>query len=225
MATEHNVITDPEIHEPKVVSTANSGQVYVANGAGSGALAEIEDLRTTALAGSTFISDGSNGLVAERVHGWGQFQDTAQTSSPATQTLANGVRTKWLCDGGDLTLEKSPSDLVNPLWDVVNNKHVPIAAFDTYTLRITCTVEGYAGTDPHLDLELDIGGSIGVISATTVSLVKSSATQKISWVVPVFTGTTYLANGGTIYAIYSGTGSIDMYMNSIFIRRETKDYT
>lgn len=34
---EHNTITDPEIHEPKGVSTATVGQVYVANGAGSGA--------------------------------------------------------------------------------------------------------------------------------------------------------------------------------------------
>ncbi len=36
---EHNVITDPNIHEPKGASTATSGQVYVANGAGSGAWA------------------------------------------------------------------------------------------------------------------------------------------------------------------------------------------
>jgi hypothetical protein len=33
---EHNTITDPEIHEPKGVSTALVGQVYVANGSGSG---------------------------------------------------------------------------------------------------------------------------------------------------------------------------------------------
>lgn len=36
MPIEHNVITDPEIHEPKGASTASSGQVYVSNGAGSG---------------------------------------------------------------------------------------------------------------------------------------------------------------------------------------------
>ena len=34
--TEHVVITDPNIHEPKGISTANAGEVYVANGAGSG---------------------------------------------------------------------------------------------------------------------------------------------------------------------------------------------
>jgi len=34
--TEHVTITDPQIHEPKGVSTATSGEIYVANGLGSG---------------------------------------------------------------------------------------------------------------------------------------------------------------------------------------------
>ena len=36
MTIQHNVITDPDIHEPKGVAAASSGQVYVANGSGSG---------------------------------------------------------------------------------------------------------------------------------------------------------------------------------------------
>ena len=36
MTIQHNVITDPDIHEPKGVAAAAAGQVYVANGAGSG---------------------------------------------------------------------------------------------------------------------------------------------------------------------------------------------
>lgn len=37
MATvQHSVLTDPNIHEPKGVSTAAAGKVYVANGSGSG---------------------------------------------------------------------------------------------------------------------------------------------------------------------------------------------
>jgi hypothetical protein len=33
---QHNSLTDPNLHEPKGVSTAASGKVYVANGGGSG---------------------------------------------------------------------------------------------------------------------------------------------------------------------------------------------
>lgn len=34
---EHNTLTDPELHEPKGVAAANSGEVYIADGAASGA--------------------------------------------------------------------------------------------------------------------------------------------------------------------------------------------
>lgn len=37
MAVEHSAITDPDIHEPKNVSTASAGRYYRADGAGSGA--------------------------------------------------------------------------------------------------------------------------------------------------------------------------------------------
>lgn len=38
MATvQHSALTDPNLHEPKGVSTAAAGKVYVANGSGSGA--------------------------------------------------------------------------------------------------------------------------------------------------------------------------------------------
>lgn len=33
---EHNTITDPDLHEPKDVAAAGSGEVYVSDGAGSG---------------------------------------------------------------------------------------------------------------------------------------------------------------------------------------------
>jgi hypothetical protein len=38
---EHNTITDPNIHEPKGVSAASVGQVYSADGAGSGSWEKI----------------------------------------------------------------------------------------------------------------------------------------------------------------------------------------
>lgn len=37
MAIQHELITDPKIHEPKGASTASASTVYVANGSGSGA--------------------------------------------------------------------------------------------------------------------------------------------------------------------------------------------
>lgn len=36
MAIQHSAISDPEVHEPKGASTASAGEVYIADGAGSG---------------------------------------------------------------------------------------------------------------------------------------------------------------------------------------------
>ena len=36
MTIQHNIITDPDIHEPKGVAAATSGRVYISNGSGSG---------------------------------------------------------------------------------------------------------------------------------------------------------------------------------------------
>ena len=38
---EHSALTDPELHEPKGISTAAANQVYVADGAASGAFAQV----------------------------------------------------------------------------------------------------------------------------------------------------------------------------------------
>lgn len=33
---QHNALTDPNLHEPKGIASANAGEVYIANGSGSG---------------------------------------------------------------------------------------------------------------------------------------------------------------------------------------------
>lgn len=52
MATEHDAITDPDIHEPKGAASASNGQVYIANGSGSGTWTGIDE--------GSFSSSGQN---------------------------------------------------------------------------------------------------------------------------------------------------------------------
>lgn len=49
----HNVLTDPYLHEPKGASTALAGQVYIANGAGSGSWVESHRIVGGAIGFST----------------------------------------------------------------------------------------------------------------------------------------------------------------------------
>lgn len=222
---QHKDIPEAQLHEPKGASTASAGDVYVSDGAGSGTWTTAEALGSGAApAGSLLIADGSGGLGFTRYQGWAQYEDTNTTVGTPSQTLAASTRTKWINDGGTLSLTKNPSDLVNPLWDTTNYKHQPVSAFDIYHLRMSFYAENYAGSSPYLDIELDIGGSIGTIFGRGVSLRKGGAAQFVSMAFPVFSGSTYLANGGTVYLTYNGTGTCDIYKSSILIVRESKNY-
>lgn len=194
MATQHSTLTGTELHEPKGVATALAGRQYRSDGAGSGAW--------------------------ERIQGFGQYQDSRTTVGAPTQNIATGVRSQFINDGGFLTNEVLPSDATLPLWDVVSNYHVPIAVNDTYDLRFSFTAENYAGATPYVLAELDIGGTPGVIYSSTIPLVKGGAAQACTFAFPVFTGSTYIANFGKIYLTYTGTGTCDIFKNSVLIQRQ-----
>lgn len=51
---EHNTLTGANLHEPKGAATATSGQVYVANGAGSGTWTNVSSLEA-GVVGQTYV--------------------------------------------------------------------------------------------------------------------------------------------------------------------------
>jgi len=53
MTIQHSDLTDPELHEPKGTSTATAGQVYTADGLGSGAWADPGAFGDTLLSNSS----------------------------------------------------------------------------------------------------------------------------------------------------------------------------
>jgi hypothetical protein len=198
MATiEHSALTSTELHEPKGAASAVNNSVYTSNGAGSGSW--------------------------DKVQGFGQYQDSRTTVGSPVLTMATGVRTKYVNNGAGLTLEHLPSDATVPLWNVTTNKHIPIRENDTYDIRTSFVAENYAGTDPYVLCELDIGGSIGVIFSLLIPLIKGGAAQPCSFSFPVFTGSTYIVNGGEIYLTFVGTGSCDIYKTTNMINRQSRN--
>jgi hypothetical protein len=90
MATvQHSALTDPNIHEPKNITTAAANEVYVANGAGSGTWKKLSPpqfagVTTNGQAGDTVTVDGSGNFVLTGTpHGQIHFYDLA---SPYTLT-------------------------------------------------------------------------------------------------------------------------------------------
>jgi len=222
---EHSTLTGSSLHDVKDAATSTAGEILVSSG-GASTWGDLTDASTDgAVAGSYLTADGLGGSTFERTKGWSQFQDSRTTAGTPTMDIASGVRTKFLCDGGVSTIERNPSDAVSSMWDTATNKHTPIAEFDVYHIRLGFTAENYAGTEPYITLELDIGGSIGTIFSRDIALRKSGSAVLCSAAFPVYTGSTYLANGGEFYLTYEGTGSCDIHTTSVMLVRESKDYT
>lgn len=82
MAEKHSTLTDPELHEPKGISTASANTVYVAGGSGTGAWGKIDIssinsasasnkdvLVADGSGGASFITDNSQNKLAQTVQG------------------------------------------------------------------------------------------------------------------------------------------------------------
>jgi hypothetical protein len=80
MALEHSTLSDPNLHEPKGVSTAQSGKVYVADGAGSGGWVYPGSY----LYGELYIGGGATSLTLNAV------ADTYIAYNPTAEWTANG---------------------------------------------------------------------------------------------------------------------------------------
>ena len=87
MSIQHNLITDPNIHEPKGVATASVGEVYAADGAGSGdwkkiSVAELLGLSSdSGISEQLLVTDGSNGFILRRKNAYGSMCITHNTNN------------------------------------------------------------------------------------------------------------------------------------------------
>jgi len=89
---EHSTIADPNIHEPKGVSSASNGTVYVADGAGSGAWTVLEqgtiigflDYNDATTASTPINVTGGAGYTYLTNDGAGAFTNKAYTPSGVT---------------------------------------------------------------------------------------------------------------------------------------------
>ena len=157
----------------------------------------------------------------KNVGGWGVYQDAETT--PATLTF-NATPSKMQIDGG---ASASNSDYLpleirgtSELWDVVNDKILPIDIGDSYTVRFDFEVTGETASPTDIIVQLDIGGGA---SPTNVILNRYAGTGKstpyyVSIGFPYYTLTDFVTNGGQIF-ISTDTGSITVGARRIFISR------
>lgn len=189
----HSSLTDPYLHEPKGASTATAGQIYVADGAGSGSWTDIKT-------------------------GWGFYSDNA-----SAQTFNTTAAKLSINGSGTTTTEAYlPTSIrgSDSLWDTTGDAITPIAIGDQYDLRIDLPVTGKTGSPTVLTLELDIGGGA---SPSTVVVTRDIATSKtppytVSVGFPIFCLSTFVTNGGQIF-LKTDTGTVDITAPGILVAR------
>lgn len=94
MAIQHSVISDPNIHEPKGISTAPADSVYMANGVGSGTWVDKSTLgpsRGRGVFSNITLSAGPISLVQDTPYQLTQW--VLDEASQGDFTLTNGVLT------------------------------------------------------------------------------------------------------------------------------------
>lgn len=138
----HNVLTDPFLHEPKGVSTAAANQVYVSNGSASGSWTNLaRAVRTTGAADQTLTAATLTILDFDTTQfntGGYTVANTGRITVPATGT--------YLITAG-VTIEAT------------------VAALTSGSLVITNNAAVVAGSSFDQTLS---SGSTGVLNATTI---------------------------------------------------------
>lgn len=191
---EHSSITDPHIHEPKGISSANEGMVYVANGDGSGTWRY-----------------------------WPLGKAYYQHSFSTAQVINTTPSLLQVNGSGNLTqTSRLPREISGgALWDTATYKLLPVRLNDVYTLRVDLPVTAESGSPTELTVQFDIGGLTTPTNVIMSKFYKTGRTvpYTISFdtTLDVLTSTT-LTNGVKIF-LRTDVGSITLGNPGILVAK------
>lgn len=132
--------------------------------------------------------------------GWIQFSDP----SASVRNIAANTRTKITFDASPSVLNTNgPSDAAT-WWNQTNGVFQPNNSGDAYILRPSFICDPTLN-NRNLTLELDIGGTQGVIWSRTIRLARGAGVDtKVTETMPIYTLGTFVANGGEFYITCDG---------------------
>lgn len=194
---EHVDIPDGQIHEPKGISGALDGQVYVADGANSGAWATL----------------------AFAAVGWWDYNDLTTTSTPIS--LTSGVASELTNDGaGAFTNKAYALDGVLDVWDNATDRFdfTGLTVGDTIDIRIDISLVASSANDNFsLDMELGLGASPYTLNLGKV-IYKSSGTYQYVTYSGVYLGDTNTLNNPARLTVTSDTTGDSVTVNGWYVR-------
>lgn len=188
---QHSSLTDPNLHEPKGISTASANQVYRSDGSGSGTWTNVNRLPGT---------------------GWGKYTNTTYTGTTALAISTTEVLLPFTTNADVSQLPIGLDGVTSSLLNLSTETLQFVSEGDLHSITLTFKVYSTSGTPVTMDIKL-YGSSDGtsyttLLGETTVNLAKGAG-QVIteSSLFPVTTN--MVSHGARIYlATNTGTANI-----------------
>jgi hypothetical protein len=189
---QHSSLTDPNLHEPKGISTAAINQSYVSNGSGSGTWTNVNRLPGT---------------------GWGKYTNTTYIG---TTTLAVSTTPVLLPFTTNADVSQLPISLAGSTTSLMNLSTEAlqfVSVGDLHSVTITFKIYSLTpGTPTHMDLIL-YGSSDGVtygtsLGETTVTLSKGAG--QVVTETSLFPVTSNMVTHGAKIYLATNTGTANL---------------
>ena len=189
---QHSSLTDPNLHEPKGISSASANQLYLSNGSGSGTWTNANRFPGT---------------------GWGKYTNTTYVNTtyfvvPDTNTLLPFTTADDVSQL-PITLTGTTSSLMNLSTEALQF----VAVGDLHSITLAMKVVSFAGGAPKV-LDISLFGSANgtnyttLLGETSVSLVKT--TNQYITVSSLFPVTSDMVSHGAKINLKTDVGSVNI---------------
>lgn len=200
---QHSSLTDPNLHEPKGISTAAANTVYLANGSGSGVYTNVNRLPGT---------------------GWGQYSNAVYVGTNALAISTTDVLVPFDTNVVVTQLPISLTGTTTSLLDLSTETLKFVSAGDLHAITLAFQVYSVASAPTLIDLKL-FGSSDGttyatLLGETTISLIKGAG-QFIN-ATSLFPVTADMATHGARIALATNTGTANIININLITARVHK---
>ncbi len=188
---QHSNLTDPNLHEPKGISTATADQVYISNGSASGNWRDVNRLPGT---------------------GWGQYSNSIYVGTTALAVSTTDVIIPFDTNVTVTQLPISLTGSTSSLMDLATERLLFVSAGDLHSITVTFKVYSTSGSPAVADLKL-YGSADGVtygtiLGETSVSLDKGAG--QVITQSSLFPVTSAMVTHGAKISVNTNTGTINI---------------
>jgi hypothetical protein len=188
---QHSSLTDPNLHEPKGVSTAAASTVYMANGSGSGTWTAVNRLPGT---------------------GWAQYSNATYVGTTALAISTSDVIVPFDTTVVGTQLPISLTGVTSSLMDLTTEKLLFVTAGDLHSITVTFKIYSTSGSPAVIDLKL-YGSSDGTTYATNLGETSVSLAKGAGQVITqssLFPVSANMVTYGAKIALITNTGTANI---------------